>query len=53
MLEENLNNWEEFEERLKELEDERLKLKSLYEYLYRGQERKSYSLKTTLERHSE
>ena len=51
MLEENLNNWEEFEERLKELEDERLKLGSRYEYLYRGQERKKYKLETTLERY--
>jgi len=51
MHEKNLNSWEEFEEQLKELENERCKLGCSDEYLYRGHEKKSYGLETTLERH--
>ncbi len=50
MKEINLNSWEEFEEKIKELEKERLEQKSSSKFLYRGQGRKSYKLETTLER---
>ncbi len=48
---EKLNSWEEFLERLGELENEPRKQRSSSEFLYRGQERSSYKLETTLERH--
>ncbi|MFH1595572.1 MAG: FRG domain-containing protein, partial [Pseudomonadota bacterium] len=51
MKEINLNSWEEFEEKIKELEKERLEQKSLDKFLYRGQKRRSYKFETTLERH--
>lgn len=51
MQEINLNSWEQFEEQLQELEKKRQEQKSLHEFLYRGQGRKSWELSTTLERH--
>jgi hypothetical protein len=51
MHEKNLNSWEEFEEQLKELEKERIRLKCEDECIYRGQEKKSNGLTTSLERH--
>jgi hypothetical protein len=45
----NLKSWEEFEERLQGIENERINKES--EFLYRGQGRKSWELLTTLERH--
>ena len=51
MKEKNLNSWEEFEEQLKILEEERRNQKSSSKFLYRGHGRKSYNLETTLERH--
>jgi hypothetical protein len=50
MKKKDLNSWEEFEEQLKRLENERLEKKSSSKFPYRGQGRKSYKLKTTLER---
>lgn len=52
MQEINLNNWEEFEERVKGLERERFEQNLLDKFLYRGQKRcNSYKFETTLERH--
>jgi len=50
MQEINLNSWEEFEEQLKRLENERLQKKSSSKFLYRGQEEHNWKLLTTLER---
>lgn len=47
----NLKSWEEFLERLKELEKEFRKGNSSPKFLYRGQGMSSYPLETTLERH--
>jgi hypothetical protein len=49
----DLNSWEEFEEKLKELETVRPKLGRPSEFLYRGQSSSGHSLKTTLERYTE
>ncbi|MFI5330231.1 MAG: FRG domain-containing protein [Desulfobaccales bacterium] len=51
MQEIDLNSWEEFEERIKGLENERRNQEPSSEFLYRGQGRKSWELLTTLERH--
>lgn len=48
---EDLKSWEEFLERLKELENKPCEGKSSPEFLYRGQGRRKQRLKTTLERH--
>jgi hypothetical protein len=53
MKEKNLNDWEEFEEEIKRLENERRKLEFRDIYLYRGHEKKSYHLETTLERYTD
>lgn len=53
MQEVDLNSWEEFEDKIRELENDRLKRKTLSEFLYRGQGRKKWELLTTLERHGE
>lgn len=45
-----LDSWEEFEEQLKILENERLQHKYRYPFLYRGQEDSALNLMTTLER---
>lgn len=49
MHEFKLNNWEEFEEQLKKLNNERQQ-KKLSEFLYRGQGDKKWNLSTSLER---
>jgi hypothetical protein len=46
----NLNSWEEFENQLEKLENERLQNNSLAKFLYRGQEDHTLNLLTTLER---
>jgi len=50
MKEITLNSWEEFEEQLKNLDNERLRQKSKSKFLYRGQGDQTWSLLTTLER---
>jgi len=49
---ENLKSWEEFLERLKGLENKFCE-QNCSPFLYRGQGKKRYGLKTTLERHSQ
>lgn len=51
MQEFNLTSWDEFEERLKGLENEHRSQWSSSELLYRGQGRKKWELLTTLERY--
>ncbi len=51
MQEIDLNSWEEFEERIKGLENESCDHASSSEFLYRGQGKRSFWLSTTLERH--
>jgi hypothetical protein len=50
MKEITLNNWEEFEEQIKILENKRLQQKSASKFLYRGQGDHTWYLLTTLER---
>ena len=50
MKEITLNSWEEFEEQIKNLDNERLRQKSTSKFLYRGQGDHTWSLLTTLER---
>lgn len=55
MQEKGLNNWEQFEEELKELEYKYLHLKKLTKtypehFLFRGHKKSNYKLETTLER---
>lgn len=49
----NLNNWEDFVERLKRLENERLQKNSSSKFLYRGQGDHTLNLWTTLERNGQ
>jgi FRG domain len=51
MPEIDLNSWEEFEERIKKLENESRNQSSLAEFLYRGHGKRSWEFSTTLERH--
>jgi hypothetical protein len=50
MREINLNSWEDFEEQIKSLENNRLQQKSTSKFLYRGQGDHTWSLSSTLER---
>jgi len=50
MQEINLNSWEEFEEKIKSLENNRLQQESTSKFLYRGQGDHNWSILTTLER---
>ncbi|MDA2928256.1 FRG domain-containing protein [Acidobacteria bacterium AH-259-G07] len=50
MQEINLNSWEEFEEQIKRLENNRLQQESASKFLYRGQDDHTWSLLTTLEK---
>jgi len=55
MIEETLKNWEEFEEKLRELEAHRLKRQNetddyFSEFIYRGQADSRWKLETTLDR---
>lgn len=47
----NLTCWEEFEDQIKRLENERHQKKSSSKFLYRGHGRQKWKLLTTLERH--
>ena len=49
----NLNSWEEFEQRLKSLENERLQKGYSSKFLYRGQGNYTLNLLTTLERNGQ
>jgi hypothetical protein len=51
MPEENLSCWEELEEKLRDFENKSRDLAYPEKYLYRGHEKKSYKLETTLERY--
>ena len=51
MIEKDLTCWEEFQEHQQKLDNQNHELGTTSEYLYRGQEKKSYVLETTLERH--
>jgi hypothetical protein len=51
MHEKDLSSWEEFEEQLKELNNERNNFGTSDDFIFRGVERKSYRLETTLERY--
>ncbi|MGA2782930.1 MAG: FRG domain-containing protein [Smithella sp.] len=49
----NLNSWEDFENQLQRLEDERLQQKCQSKFLYRGQADHIFNLSTTLERNGQ
>jgi len=53
MNEIKLNSWDEFEEQLRKLRDERLKQKWLAKFLYRGQGKHTWKLLTSLERNGQ
>ncbi|MFQ5714546.1 MAG: FRG domain-containing protein [Candidatus Scalinduaceae bacterium] len=50
MQEISVNNWEEFEDKIKAIENDRLQQKSRSKFLYRGQSDHNWSLSTTIER---